>query len=120
MLTIQNIDKIVGKTLKTGRFICEAGDYNSSPFGTEGYYKFNVAGPDPVGQQMIVLQRTTGNMYNPNDYKAKGKYELFCMGLQSITHRYLTKQEIENPNTLIGHIEMVMESTEEFYKNKNY
>ena len=116
-LTIKNIKNIIGRTLKSGRYICEAGEY-----GDEYYYQFGIykLGEDPVGKQMVVLQRTTGNKYNPNDYQAKGKYELFCMGLQSCTYRYVTKSEIQNPDTLIECIETVMERTEEFYKNKNY
>jgi hypothetical protein len=122
MITIQNIKNIIGKTLKSGRYVCEAGVYAEHTFSGEQYYQFGIykLGDDPVGKQTVVLSRITGNRYNPSDHTAVGKYELFCMGLQSCTYRYLTKQEIENPNTLIGHIEMVMESTEEFYKNKNY
>ena len=122
LLEIKNIKNIIGKTLKSGRYVCEAGEYGDTTFGDEQYYQFGIykLGDDPVGKQTVVLSRITGNRYNPSDHNAVGKYELFCMGLQSCTHRYLTKQEIENPNTLVGCIEMVMESTEEFYKNKNY
>jgi len=121
-LTIKNIKNIIGRTLKSGRYICEAGDYMEDSFGGEQYYQFCIykLGDDPVGKQTVVLQRTTGNTYAPNDHKSKDKYELFCMGLQSCTYQYLTKKEIENPDTLIGYIEMVMEKTEEFFKNKNY
>jgi len=121
-LTIKNIKNIIGRTLKSGRYINEAGDYGDTTFEDEQYYQFGIykLGDDPVGQQVVVLQRTTGDRYNPNDHKSKDKYELFCMGLQSCTYQYLTKQEIENPDTLIGYIEMVMEKTEEFFKNKNY
>jgi hypothetical protein len=121
-LTIKNIKNIIGRTLKSGRYINEAGEYGDTTFEDGEYYQFGVykLGDDIVGQQTVVLQRTTGNRFNPSDHNAIDKYELFCMGLQSCTYQYLTKQEIENPDTLIGYIEMVMESTEEFYKNKNY
>jgi len=119
-LTIKNIKNIIGKTLKSGRYICDAGEYGDKIFGNEHYYQFVIykLGDDPVGKQTVVLQRTTGNKYAPNDHNSIGKYELFCMGLQSCTYQYLTKQEIENPNTLIDYIEKVMHKTEEFYKQK--
>lgn len=121
-LTIKNIKNIIGRTLKSGRYICEAGEYMDHIFRGEDYYQFCIykLGDDPVGKQTVVLQRTTGNTYAPNDSECMGKYELFCMGLQSCTYSYLTKQEIENPDTLIECIEMVMDKTEEFFKNKNY
>jgi len=119
-LTIKNIKNIIGRTLKSGRYICEAGDYIESNYLHDEYYQFVIykLGDDPVGKQTVVLQRTTGNKYAPNDHKSKDKYELFCMGLQSCTYQYLTKKEIQNPDTLIGYIEMVMERTEQFYKHK--
>ena len=121
-LTIKNIKNIIGRTLKSGRYICDAAEYGDRIIGDDYYYQFGVykLGDDPIGKQMVVLERTTGNKYNPNDHSAKGKYQLFCMGLQSCTYRYLTKQEIQNPDTLIECIETVMARTEEFYKNKNY
>ena len=121
-LTIKNIKNIIGRTLKSGRYICDAGEYGDTTFGDEQYYQFGIykLGDDMVGMQMVVLERTAGNKYNPSDHSVKSKYQLFCMGLQSCTYQYLTKKEIENPDTLIGCIEMVMERTEEFYKNKNY
>jgi hypothetical protein len=120
-LTIKNIKNIIGRTLKSGRYICEAGEYMDHIFRGEDYYQFCIykLGDDPVGKQTVVLQRTTGNKYAPNDHNTKGKYELFCMGLQSCTYSYLTKQEIETPDTLIEYIETVMTRTEEFFKNKN-
>jgi hypothetical protein len=120
-LTIKNIKNIIGRTLKSGRYICEAGEYGDTTFEDGEYYQFVIykLGDDPVGKQTVVLQRTTGNKYAPNDHNSIGKYELFCMGLQSCTYRYLTKQEIQNPDTLIECIEMVMTRTEEFFKNKN-
>jgi len=106
--------------LKSGRYINEAGEYSDKTFADEHYYEFGIfkLGDDPVGKQKVVLCRNLGNRYNPNDHNAKNKYELFCMGLQSVTYQYLTKKEIENPDTLIEYIETVMEKTEEFYKHK--
>ena len=119
-LTIKNIKKIVGKVLKSGRAICDAGDYNDSTFGPDVYYEFIVDefGENICGKQTIVLHRKPGNQYRPNDYNVIDKYELFCMGLQSYTNQYLTKLEIENPNKLIECIETVMDRTESFYKYK--
>lgn len=119
-LTIKNIKNIIGRTLQSGRYICDAGEYGDTLTGDDYYYQFGVykLGDDSVGKQMVVLDRTAGNKYNPSDHSAKSKYQLFCMGLQSVTYQYLTKKEIENPDTLIGYIEMVMAKTEEFYKHK--
>jgi len=125
-LEIKNINKIVGKYLPNGRWISEAGDYNTdAAIETDKYYYFLIHGDKNKdgqwdGEQTVVLRKFTGNQYSPNDPEAKGKYELFNMGLQVATNQYLTKSEINNPLLLIECIEAVINKTKQFFNNKNY
>lgn len=125
-LQIKNIDKIVGTYLPNGRWISEAGVYGDIGHREhDNYYKFLIYGDtynhrEFDGEHVVVLRRFTGNQYAPNDTNADGKHELFCMGLQNYTSQYLLKSEIQNMNELIECIDVVINKTKEFYKNKNY
>ena len=123
MLEIQNIEKIKGDVLSGGRVVIDAGTFmDGLRRGTE-LYQFVINecgdGKDFNKSQTIVLERTPGNRYNPNDPETKSKYEMFTMGLQTSTSTYLTKSCIKDPNVVCAYLQTVMYKTEQFYLNKN-
>jgi len=119
-IEIKNINKIVGKVLKCGRSIIEAGDYNDGLRYSGEYYKFVInlqsRGEDADRAHTIVLSRTPGNRYNPNDPKALGKYEMFNMGLQARTSVYLKPKDIQSMHTIVDYIDKTMHETYQYYK----
>jgi hypothetical protein len=123
-ITIENITKIVGKKLANGRSIYRAGIYNKPRTYKDDYYEFLIDGVDWSNEsnynlkQSIVLHRKPGNRYHPEEVHSKDRYEMYNMGLQALTSSYLTKEEIGNQDKLIQHIDLIMDKTKVFYKNK--
>ena len=123
MIEIQNIEKITGMYLTSGRWIVETGDYTDTLRNMPVYYKFVINstgdGEKANQRQTIVLSRKPGNIYNPNDSMVKGKYEMFNMGLQMSTSIYLNMSEIRNLNDILEYLQIVMDRTIYFYDNSN-
>lgn len=111
MLKIQKIDRIKGM-FANGRVITDAGDYS----GNHGrykdiYYGFTIEGGgtfmDYERELNIVLSKT------PNK---NGKYDIFNMGLQSVTVIELDLLDIQSASTLAVWISRVLVKTKEYYE----
>ena len=111
MLTIKNIDKIVG-LLANGREIVEAGDYvDSLRKNGKDYFVFKIArvkdGIDYNKEHDIVLTKET----NEN-----GKYCMFNMGLQIRTEIELHKDNLISATELAHSIRNVLVKTQTYYQ----
>jgi len=112
MLKIQKIDRIKGM-FANGRVITDAGDYGGN-YGRwrNIYYGFTIEG----GGTFTDYEKELDIILNKNPNK-NGKYEMFCMGLQSATIIELDLVDIQSASTLAVWITKVLKITKEYYEN---
>lgn len=109
MLTIKNISRILGLSIR-GRRIIEV-DRFKDRLDPDKYHSFTIEGiydnKEYNREHYIVLTRTADT---------NGKYRLFNMGLQLCTDVEFDKYVISDPLLLCEKMRDVMRKTEEYYK----
>lgn len=110
MLTIKNIDKVIGVEIFDRKLIKTEHHINATK---ESYYVFvfdwRGDGKDWNNYQYVHLSRSHN----------EGKYRLFVMGLQIATEIELKRIMIEKKPALIAHISQVLEKAEYWWNLKS-
>lgn len=112
MLNIENINKIVGSR-PLGRYLSVA--QQSGKIGKADYsdhYEFTIAGQynmkDYDRELKIFLNR------KPN---AKGSYDIFCMGLATVSANEVHQSNLRTAYDFLTAIELVLKDVYDYYLN---
>ena len=111
MITIENIDKIIGM-MAYGRDLVDIKEHTNSV--GEASYIF-VFEQDEDGQGWYKQQ----NMHLIRDVDSNGKYQLFIMGLGNATQVTLSKSQIQNKAVLIQEMCKCLEKAKDWWGRSN-